>query len=95
MLGVDLPFSAKLKSPFAPGSFLVKGLTVIKSLFISPELVLLNEAVCSPSASHPVTCFHALLTKRDVSLLCRGLSRDVSKLFQKLGLGTTPNTPER
>ncbi|KFO84459.1 hypothetical protein N320_11758, partial [Buceros rhinoceros silvestris] len=50
MLGVDLPFSAKLKSPLAPGSFAVKGLIVIKSLFISPEPVLLNEAVCLPSA---------------------------------------------
>ncbi|KFP51854.1 hypothetical protein N323_12569, partial [Cathartes aura] len=50
MLGVDLPFSAKLKSLLAPGSFAVKGLIVIKSLLISPQLVLLNEAICFPSA---------------------------------------------
>lgn len=90
MLGVDLPSSAKLKSPLAPGSFAVKGLIVIKSLFISPELVLLNEAACLPPASHPVTCFRALLTEKDVPLLCRGLSRNLSKLLQKLSLGTTP-----
>lgn len=35
MLGSDLPFSAKLKSLLAPGSFAAKGLTVIKSLLIS------------------------------------------------------------
>lgn len=61
MLGVDLPFSAKLKSLLAPGSFAVKGLTVIKSLLVSPGLVLLNEAVCFPSAPHlmrpPFLCF--------------------------------------
>ncbi|KFV18247.1 hypothetical protein N340_06648, partial [Tauraco erythrolophus] len=50
MLGVDLPFSAKLKSLFTPGSFAVTRLTVIKSLRISPQPVLLNEAVCFPSA---------------------------------------------
>lgn len=53
MLGVDLPFSAKLKSLLAPGGFAVKGLSVIKSLLISPRLVLPNEAICFPSASHP------------------------------------------
>lgn len=37
MLGGDLPFSAKLKSLLAPGSFAGKGLTVIKSLLVSPE----------------------------------------------------------
>lgn len=35
MLGSDLPFSAKLKSLLAPGSFAAKGLTVIKSLLIT------------------------------------------------------------
>ncbi|KFP68061.1 hypothetical protein N322_09322, partial [Cariama cristata] len=49
MLAVDLPFSAKLKSLLAPGGFAVKGLTVIESL-ISPQLVLLNKAICFPSA---------------------------------------------
>ncbi|KFV86591.1 hypothetical protein N308_13938, partial [Struthio camelus australis] len=43
---VVLPFSAKLKSLLAPGSFAVKGLTVIKSLLISQQLALPNEAVC-------------------------------------------------
>ncbi|KFQ10516.1 hypothetical protein N329_12944, partial [Haliaeetus albicilla] len=50
MLGVDLPFSAKLKSLLAPGGFAVKGLSVIKSLLILPRLVVLNEAICFPSA---------------------------------------------
>ncbi|KFO10423.1 hypothetical protein N312_01587, partial [Balearica regulorum gibbericeps] len=50
MLVVDLPFSAKLKSLLAPGSFAVKGLTVIKSLLVSPQLVLRNEAIFFPSA---------------------------------------------
>lgn len=51
MLGVDLPFSDKLKSLLAPGSFAVKELRVIKSLLMSPQLVLLNKAICFPSAS--------------------------------------------
>ncbi|KGL96647.1 hypothetical protein N301_15328, partial [Charadrius vociferus] len=48
MLGVDLPFFVKLKSLLAPGSCAVKGLIVIKSLLISTQLVLLNEAICFP-----------------------------------------------
>ncbi|KFQ22428.1 hypothetical protein N331_05343, partial [Merops nubicus] len=48
MLGVDLLFSAELKSLSAPGSFALKGLIVIKSLPTSPQLVLLNEAIGLP-----------------------------------------------
>lgn len=84
MLGVDLPFSAKLKSLLAPGSFAVKGLTVIKSLLISPGLVLLNEAICFPSAPHLMRPrFRALRTKGMWCLLCRGL---------ELCRGTSPNS---
>ncbi|KFU86694.1 hypothetical protein M959_04975, partial [Chaetura pelagica] len=50
MLGIDLPFSAKLKSLVAPGRFAVKGLGVIKSLLISAPVVLLHEAACFPAA---------------------------------------------
>ncbi|KFQ40989.1 hypothetical protein N332_01243, partial [Mesitornis unicolor] len=50
MLGVDLPFSAKLKSLLTPGSSAAKRLLVIKSLLISPQLVLPYKAICSPSA---------------------------------------------
>ncbi|KFP90738.1 hypothetical protein N311_09157, partial [Apaloderma vittatum] len=50
MLNVDLSFSVKLKNLLAPGRFTVKRLLVITSLLISPQLVLLNEAICFPSA---------------------------------------------
>lgn len=55
MLGVELPFFVKLKSLLAPGSCAVKGLIVIKSLLISTQPVLLNEAICFPQ---PLTVKH-------------------------------------
>lgn len=98
MLGVDLPFPAKLKSLLAPGRSAVKGLTVIKSLLLSPQPAVLNEAICFPSASDPKASpvpGH-LWTTGMQPLLCSDagdLLRDLSKL-QKLSLGTTPKTPE-
>jgi len=75
MLGSDLPFSAKLKSLLAPGSFAAKGLTVIKSLLIThPPLAVPDEAVCFPAATpHRSVCFCSPLGQRDIRPLqpCR------------------------
>lgn len=75
MLGSDLPFSAKLKSLLAPGSFAAKGLTVIKSLLITHlPLAVPDEAVCFPAATpHRSVCFCSPLGQRDIRPLqpCR------------------------
>lgn len=98
MLGVDLPFSAKLKSLLAPGSFAVKGLTVIKSLLISPGLVLLNEAVCFPPAPRLTRAPFLRSSEQKGCGVCfaEGWSSVEGPLIllQKPSLGTRPNTPE-